>query len=159
MHVVLGAFAIGLLLAQCPLDLKSSLRPIKALTLAVSAPIFFSAAALYIDISSLLRLELILPCLAFCLIACVSKIFGCYFGGKLAGQDGRVSLAVGVGTNARGAMGLVFGIIGFNMGLLSQVMFTMVVFMSLFTTAICPLLLTRMLDSEDEATPLPQVNS
>lgn len=51
------------------------------------------------------------------------------------------ALCVGLGTNARGAMGLIIAILGFSLGILTLDMYSVIIMMAVVTTAMTPPLL------------------
>ena len=140
-HVVLGAFAVGVIIAQSPLIGERVLHPIEAVTMGIFAPIFFAAAGLHVNLTLLLEPEMLLFTVLITLFACIGKIAGSMLGGYIIHMDRWESISVGFGTNARGAMGLIVGILGFSLGILTVNMFSMIVIMSLATTAMTPALL------------------
>lgn len=70
-----------------------------------------------------------------------SKIFGGYFGGRLAGFNNPKSITLGLGLNARGIMELVIANIALQKGFIDIAMFSILVTMALLTTIITPFLL------------------
>lgn len=141
-HVVLGAFTVGVLIAQAPTISNKIVEPLHAVTMAVFAPIFFAAAGLHVNLTLLLNSQLLALTAVLVAAACISKIGSCYVGGRMGHLGHWESLSVGLGANARGAMGLVIAILGFSLGILTVDMFSMIVLMSLLTTAMAPSLLT-----------------
>jgi nucleotide-binding universal stress UspA family protein len=140
-HAVLGAFLIGVLLSRSPLVGEPVVHSIEAVTMGIFAPIFFAGAGLNVDLSILAQPPLLGATLAVTAIACATKIGGCYWGGKRGGMDHWGALSLGLGTNARGAMGLIVAILGFSLGLLTVDMFSIIVMMAVLTTAMTPPLL------------------
>jgi Kef-type K+ transport system membrane component KefB len=139
-HVVLGAFAAGVLLTELP-ELAPIVEPVRKITYAVFAPIFFAAAGLHVDLTILADGRLLFWAVILLVCASLSKIFGCFAGGRWAGLSTHDALGVGVGANARGAMGLIVGIIGFSLGILTLDLFSLLVLTALGTTALAPPLL------------------
>jgi nucleotide-binding universal stress UspA family protein len=90
----------------------------------------------------------------FIVIASIGKVGGCYIGGRLGGMTARESLAVGIGMNARGSTEVIVASVGLSMGVLSRDLYTLIVFMAVFTTMIMPPLLRwalkRIPPSEEE---------
>lgn len=148
-HVVLGAFAVGVVIAQSPLIGDKVLHPLEAITMGIFAPIFFAAAGLHVNLTLLAEPHLLMITFLVTGLACVGKILGSYIGGYFVKMDKWESLSVGFGTNARGAMGLIVGILGFSLGILTVNMFSIIVIMSLATTAMTPILLARSLSKID----------
>lgn len=151
LHVVLGAFAVGILVAQTPAIDHRITQPLHVVTMAIFAPIFFAAAGLNVNLTVLSDPNLLFATVSFSLIVCVTKISSAYFGARLGKLPKREALAVGVGTNAYGAMGLIFATIGFSLGILTVDMYSIIVVMALVTTAIAPPLLRVIL--QDRQTP------
>lgn len=144
-HAVLGAFVAGVILGGSAVIDEKVVHPIESVTMALFAPIFFAAAGLHVDLWGILQPELLPYAVLLTLAATVGKVGAGFLAGRLAGLDGASALALGVGTNARGAMGLILGILGFSLGLITVDMFTMLIVMALVTTAITPPLLTWLL--------------
>jgi nucleotide-binding universal stress UspA family protein len=140
-HAVLGAFVMGILLRESPLVTERVLHPLEAVTTAIFAPIFFAAAGLHVNLVLLANPVLLLMAAVLTGAACLGKVAGCYLGARWAGVDHWPALSVGIGTNARGAMGLIVGVLGFSLGILTVDMFSMIVLMAVVTTAMTPPLL------------------
>lgn len=144
-HAVLGAFVMGILLRESPLVTERVLHPLEAVTTAIFAPIFFAAAGLHVNLVLLANPGLLLMAALLTGAACAGKIAGCYLGARWAGVAHWPALSVGIGTNARGAMGLIVGVLGFSLGILTVNMFSMIVLMAVVTTAMTPPLLRSTL--------------
>ena len=137
-HIVLGAFAAGVILSQTPVVNTKVVRPLEIMTMGFFAPIFFASAGLNVNLSCLLDPTLAIVTMLLSLAAVASKLGSCYWAGKLAGMGVWESLAVGAGTNTKGSMGLILAILGYSLHIISIEMFAMVIFVSLFTTAVSP---------------------
>lgn len=144
-HAVLGAFVAGVILSGSAVIDEKVVHPIESVTMALFAPIFFAAAGLHVNLWGIFRPEVLPYAVLLTLAATVGKIGAGFLAGRLAGLDGASALALGVGTNARGAMGLILGILGFSLGLITVNMFTMLIVMALVTTAMTPPLLSWLL--------------
>ncbi len=140
-HVVVGAFAIGVLLGRLPLIRRRVTDPLKNITNAVFAPIFFASAGLTLDFTRLADAPNLAVLCAFVLVASASKISACLIGGKLSGLDRWESLFIGVGTNAFGAVGIVVAMVGRSLNLIGDDLATIIVAMSIISTIITPSLL------------------
>lgn len=137
-HVVLGAFAIGVLLAQSPMVTERVVHPLRSMTMSVFAPIFFAAAGLHVNLGIFLEYKLLIATAVIALFACLSKVFGSYIGCRIGGLGHFESLAVSSAANARGAMGLIVGILGFSLGIISIDMLSIIIIVSIVTTAMAP---------------------
>jgi len=141
-HAVLGAFLMGVVLSNTPLIGRKVIQPIEAVTNGIFAPIFFAAAGLQVNLNVLATPSLLGITFLVVSAACLGKVTGGYLGGRLGGMPPWEALSLGLGTNARGAMGLIVGILGFSLGLLTVDMFSVVIIMAVITTAMAPPLLT-----------------
>lgn len=140
-HAVLGAFVMGILLRHTPVVSHRVLLPIEQVTAALFAPVFFAAAGLHVNLAGLVSPNLLMLALVLTGAAIAGKVLGCYWGAVWGGLDRWSALSVGVGTNARGAMGLIVGILGFSLGILTVDIFSLIIVMAIITTAMTPSLL------------------
>src|SRR5471032_2874877 len=128
-HTVLGAFVAGVLIGESPILTKHIDEQLRGLITALFAPVFFGAAGLNTDLTILKDPQMLLLTLGLIVIASV---------GKLGGLNGRESLAVALGMNARGSTEVIIATIGLSLGALSQNLFTMIVAMAVITTLVMP---------------------
>jgi Kef-type K+ transport system membrane component KefB len=141
LHFIVGAFFGAILLPRSMFtgrDLEQVHRSISGITMGFLAPIFFATMGIsfnIISINNLLLLTVVLIASFF------SKIFGGYFGGRLAGFNNPKSITLGLGLNARGIMELVIANIALQKGFIDTSMFSILVTMALLTTIITPFLL------------------
>ncbi len=137
-HTVLGAFVAGVLIGESPILTKHIDEQLRGLITALFAPVFFGAAGLNTDLTILKDPQILLLTLGLIVIASVGKFGGAFIGGKLGGLNGRESLAVALGMNARGSTEVIIATIGLSLGALSQNLFTMIVAMAVITTLVMP---------------------
>lgn len=153
-HIVLGAFAAGVILSQAPVVNSKVVRPLEIVTMGFFAPIFFASAALSVNMAVLLDPKLAVITVALCLGALGSKVLFCGLAGKLSGVGPWESLSVGFGANMKGSMGIILAMLGFSLKIITVEMFAVVIFISLFATAVSPPLLkwslTKVRSSEEE---------
>lgn len=135
-HIVLGAFAAGLILSQAPVINHKVVGPLETVTMAFTAPIFFASAGLNVNLTSLLDPELGNITILLSILALASKLISCKAAGKLSGLGLWESLAIGVGANAKGSMGLILAMLGYSLEIITLDMFAIVIFISLFSTAV-----------------------
>lgn len=139
-HPVFGAFAAGAVLAQCPGAAGSRRGRFGKVVMVALAPVFFAVAGLKTSLGALGGV--FLPAV-FIGVSCLGKIAGGALGGALGGLRPRQALSVGLGLNARGAMGLVVAAVGLSLGILNQASYAIVVLIALATTLMTPPLLRR----------------
>jgi Kef-type K+ transport system membrane component KefB/nucleotide-binding universal stress UspA family protein len=145
-HIVLGAFAVGVILSQTPVINNKVIHPLETVTMGFFAPIFFAASGLNINLGSLLQPQLAAITIFLCVASMASKIAGCFWAGKLTGLGKWESLAVGVGANAKGSMGLILAMLGYSLHIITNDMLAIIIFVSLFSTAVAPPLMHWILD-------------
>lgn len=144
-HIVLGAFAAGLILSQAPVINHKVVRPLEIVTMGFFAPIFFASSGLNVNLSTLLEPGLGSITIALAIAALGLKLVTCYGAGKVVGLGTWESLSIGVGANAKGSLGLILAMLGFSLGIISQDMFAVVIFISLFSTGIAAPLMKMMM--------------
>ncbi|MGD9682346.1 MAG: cation:proton antiporter [Candidatus Obscuribacterales bacterium] len=137
-HVVLGAFICGFLLSQTPIVGKRVIHSFEVITMGIFAPIFFAAAGLHVNLQLLADPMLFFLTIGMTLVACASKVGANFVGGRWGGLSKWEALCLGFGANAPGAMGLIVGILGYSMGIITVELLSIIIVMSLLTTAITP---------------------
>ncbi|MCK9219479.1 MAG: cation:proton antiporter [Bacteroidales bacterium] len=143
LHFLVGAFFGAILIPRSMFstrDFERFQRNISGITMGFLAPIFFATMGLSFDIQSLNNFLLLGVVL---LASFFSKIFGGYFGGRLAGFNHPKSMALGLGLNARGIIEMVIANIALRNGFIDVSMFSILVIMALTTTIITPFLLKK----------------
>lgn len=135
-HIVLGAFAAGYILSQSPVINHKVVRPLEIVTMGFFAPIFFASSGLNVNLSSLLDPQLAFITLALSLAALASKLGASLLAGKFTGLGHWESLSIGVGANAKGSLGLILAMLGYSLNIISLDMLGIVIFISLFSTAV-----------------------
>jgi K+:H+ antiporter len=139
-HALFGAFLAG---AIVPGDrVRESLRwRLDTVSRVVLLPVFFAFTGLRTNLDLLNDAASWLACLAIITIAVAGKLVGSLAGARWSGSGWRDAFTLGVLMNTRGLMELVALNIGYDLGILSHAMFTMMVIMALVTTAMaCPLI-------------------
>jgi len=142
LHSIIGAFIAGLFIREEVLKRKLSHEVagmVHDVSLGFLAPVFFVVAGFKVDVSVLWTDTTFLSVVI--VVALVSKILGTwlfYLPTRLGWREG---LVIGAGMNGRGAVEIIIAEIGLQMGLIDQSMFSILVFMAFFTTALEPVLL------------------
>jgi Kef-type K+ transport system membrane component KefB len=141
-HALFGAFLAGVAMPSHP-----RLRPLlterfETVTVNFLLPLYFAFAGLRMQIGLLDDWTSWLVCAGIILIAIVGKLCGGAFAARLAGMTWRDSLNLGVLMNTRGLIELIVLNIGFDLGILTPRVYSMMVLMALVTTFMTgPLLL------------------
>jgi K+:H+ antiporter len=138
LHAVFGAFVGGLMLSRAPRVRARDRADMEALTMGLMAPIFFAYSGLQANLSALESPYVPIIVLT---VAYAAKIAGALLGGKLAKLEFRESLAVAFGMNVRGGMGIILALLGLRLGVLTPVMYTIIVAVAVMTSVTAPPLL------------------
>jgi len=131
LHSFLGAFVVGIALADVYRIHPKPFEIIGDFSYAVFTPIFFVSMAIAADFVKGFDLWLVILITS---VAFVGKICGVFAGGKLAGMDSRQALAVGCGLNARGILGIVMAAAAYDAELIDLRLFVACVLMCVITT-------------------------
>jgi K+:H+ antiporter len=132
-HSVFGAFVLGAATPRGLLsrELQSKIEPV---TTSLLLPLFFAYSGLNSRIGLLDSAWLwTLTALAF-LAACAGKGVACFIAARLTGASTREALSVATLMNARGLMELILLNIGLQRGIITPVLFTILVMMTIGTT-------------------------
>ena len=142
MHGILGAFLAGLFLRENVFGRtrsKEIMGLVRDASLGFLAPIFFVTAGFAVSLEVFSTdLGLLVGIVA---VATIGKIVGTALFYLPTGYGWREGLTVGAGMNGRGAVEIIVAQIGLSLGLISQEIFSILVFMAIFTTATVPVLL------------------
>jgi hypothetical protein len=142
-HAILGAFVAGLFIDKRVMEPKVSKdvqQKLSTMSVGVLAPFFFVSAGFEVSLS-VFRSDLPLL-LAVIALATAGKVVGTALFYLPSGNGWREGLVVGAGMNGRGAVEIIVAEIALAQGLIDRDVFSILVFMALFTTATVPVLLT-----------------
>lgn len=143
LHFIIGAFFASMLISKefvGEKHIKVIHNTTNGMTMGFLAPIFFAGIGLEFEFSSIDNYSLLLLIIV---VSFASKIIGGYIGSRLASQDKKTALAIGIGLNARGIMELVIANIAYKAEIISLEIFSMLVIMGVFTTICTPFLLKK----------------
>lgn len=133
-HALFGAFVAGLVMPAQAGFRKMLTAKIEDFSLVILLPLFFAYTGLKTQIGLLNDGSAWLICGLIILVAVAGKVVGSVAAAKFTGQSWSDSLAIGALMNTRGLMELVVLNIGYDLGVLSPTVFTMMVLMALVTT-------------------------
>jgi Kef-type K+ transport system membrane component KefB len=133
-HALFGAFLAGVTLSSAR-EVKASVRDAVApLSAVVLLPLFFASSGLRTEIGLLDSARIWGICGAVTAVAIAGKLGGTTLAARWSGIDWRDSLAIGALMNTRGLMELIVLNVGYDLGILSPAMYTMMIVMALVTT-------------------------
>jgi Kef-type K+ transport system membrane component KefB len=133
-YSIFGAFILGVMMPRCDFT-RNARRLIEPLTVSILLPIFFVYSGLNTQLNVLVQPSLLGATIAIILVAFICKGGACFLGSRLSGMSWREAGLIGVLMNARGLMELLLVNIGRENGLISPALFSMLVLMTIFTTA------------------------
>ncbi len=142
-YAVFGAFVFGAAMPRGQLQQRFAAQ-IGPLTAVYLLPMFFINSGLNTSIS-LLASPTMLGIAALLLVAAVAgKGIACGVAARLAGESRKDSFAIGALMNARGLMELILLNIGYERGMITQTLFTILVIMAVVTTVMAVPLFNRV---------------
>jgi Kef-type K+ transport system membrane component KefB len=149
-HAAFGAFLIGALVPHDSVAAETLRRHLERFVGIVLLPAFFAYTGLRTRIDLLDGSDWLI-CGVVVAVAITGKFGGALVAGRLSGLNWRTSAALGALMNTRGLMELIVLNIGLDLGVISPVVFSIMVIMALATTALAaPVLL--LLGVNDERT-------
>ncbi|MFE0190460.1 cation:proton antiporter [Streptomyces sp. NPDC059008] len=138
LEAMLGAFIGGVLIGSgSNVDLRK-LAPLRAVVMAVFAPLFFATAGLHIDLAALAHPVVAVAALVVLAVAVFGKFAGAFLGARLARLGAWEALAMGAGMNARGVIQIVVATAGLRLGVLTTATYTVVVLVAVVTSVMAP---------------------
>jgi Kef-type K+ transport system membrane component KefB len=141
-HALFGAFLAGIIMPTAGGFRDKLVVRVENLSTVLLLPVFFVFTGLRTQIGLLNSTQDCLICLAIIAVATAGKLGGSALAARLTGMKWRESLQLGALMNTRGLMELIALNIGYDMGILSQRIFTMLVIMALVTTIMTGPLMT-----------------
>ncbi|AKG20251.1 cation:proton antiporter [Calothrix sp. 336/3] len=133
-HLIFGAFLLGAIMPKNEALVRELAVKTEDFVLIFLLPIFFAYSGLKTQIGLLNRPELWGLCLAVLAVAIAGKYVGTYAAARVSGISKREASALGWLMNTRGLTELIVLNIGLELGVISPLLFTMLVIMALVTT-------------------------
>lgn len=148
-HLVFGAFLFGALVPKRDGFARALAEKLEDLVLVLLLPLFFVMSGLRTHFQMVSSAHDLLACATIVVVACAGKIGGTVFAARLTGQPWREAGALAILMNTRGLMELIVLNVGFDLGVLSPAIFSMMVVMVLATTALTGPVLARVYPAHD----------
>jgi Kef-type K+ transport system membrane component KefB len=134
-HALFGAFLAGAIMPANP-EFRQQLRDrFESVSAVLLLPIFFAYTGLRTEIGLLNDVSSWLVCGGIILTAVAGKLVGSMLAARWSGSSWHDAFVLGALMNTRGLMELVALNVGYDLGILSPRIFTMLVLMALVTTA------------------------
>jgi len=133
-HLIFGAFLLGAAMPKNPSLVRKIAEKTEDFVLIFLLPIFFAYSGLKTEIGLLNSPELWGLCAVILGVAIVGKYVGTYYAARSCKIDSQEASALGWLMNTRGLTELIVLNIGLELGVISPLLFTMLVIMALVTT-------------------------
>ena len=133
-HALFGAFMAGTVMPDNQKFKQFLIEKVEDIALVLLLPLFFVYTGLRTQIGLLNDPYLWMICGFIILVAITGKFAGSALAARFVGQNWKNSLTIGALMNTRGLVELVALNIGFELGVLTPEIFTMLVIMALVTT-------------------------
>lgn len=133
-HLIFGAFLLGAAMPKNADLVRELAQKTEDFVLVFLLPIFFAFSGLRTQIGLLNRPELWFLCAVVVGVAIIGKYVGTYVAARVNGIENREASALGWLMNTRGLTELIVLNIGLSLGVISPLLFTMLVIMALVTT-------------------------
>ena len=142
---IFGGFMMGVLLHDEHAFVKTWRTRIGPFVMVFFLPIFFTYTGLRTNIGSLDSASAWGWCGLIVLLATLGKFGGAYIAARLTGMNHTEAKVLGIMMNTRALMELIVINVGYDLGVISQQMFTILVIMAIFSTVITSPFLRRWL--------------
>ena len=134
---IIGAFVVGLIIAETPVreEVEHGFRSL----LGIFAPFFFAVTGANIDMSALLKPELLMIVLVLTVLGVLTKLVGGIAGSLRLGRW--KSVVVGLGMSPRGEVGIVVAALGLSLALIDGEVYAVLLAAVILTTLVAPVML------------------
>jgi len=142
---IIGAFLAGMIASETRqrAQLEEQMQPL----LALLTPFFFVLTGAKVELAQFATGHALWLLLIATLLALVTKLVGGWLGALRLGP--RSALIVGVGMMPRGEVGIVVAALGLSAGVFGELMYAVIIAMSLLTSVIAPPFLAMLLKERD----------
>jgi Kef-type K+ transport system membrane component KefB len=134
LHLLIGAFLCGAIMPKERNFVLYVFEKFESVTVVLLLPLFFAYTGLRMNLHSLGGGDMWLWCASIILVAIAGKLAGSMIAAHQAGVPWREAAGIGILMNTRGLMELIILNIGLDIGVISPVLFSMMVLMTLVTT-------------------------
>lgn len=134
LHLLFGSFLAGAIMPKDPEFVRHLLDKFESVTVVVLLPLFFAYTGLRTSVRLIKGSDMWFYCLLVILVAIGGKLGGSMIAARAAGTSWQEAAGLGILMNTRGLMELVILNIGLDLGIISPVLFSMMVLMALVTT-------------------------
>jgi Kef-type K+ transport system membrane component KefB/nucleotide-binding universal stress UspA family protein len=148
-HLVVGPFVFGAMIPKRDGFARALAEKLEDVVLVVLLPLFFAVSGLRTEFQVMGSARDLLACAIMLVVASAGKLGATTLAARMAGQSWREAGALGILMNTRGLMELIVLNVGFEIGVLSPELFSMMVVMVLATTVMAGPVLARVYPTRD----------
>lgn len=130
-HAIFGAFIIGVALGDSEYLTEKAKEILHQFINNIFAPIFFVSIGLKVNFITGFDPGIVGVVI---IVGLLTKYYGAYFGGRLAGVSRKESIVAGFGMSTRGSMDIVLGLIALENGLVSEPLFIGLVILAIIAS-------------------------
>lgn len=130
-HAIFGAFVAGIMAGESDKITPYIRQWTQDFIFAVFAPIFFVLIGMQLQFT---KFEIWLPIGILLFVSSLSRIGGAFWGGILGGLGQKNALTVACGLNTQGTMGIIVAMIGYEMGIFNDDVFSVIVIICVLTS-------------------------
>jgi Kef-type K+ transport system membrane component KefB len=141
-HALFGAFLAGLVMPQHPAFRERLIERLESFSAVFLLPLFFAFTGLRTRFDALDNLSDWMVCAGIVAVATLGKLGGSMIAARWSGLAWGDAFALGALMNTRGLMELIALNVGYELGILTPSMFSMLVLMAVVTTCLTGPLLT-----------------
>jgi len=150
LSAIVGAFIAGVALEGIKLVHARDFKEGAEYLHVIFAAIFFVSLGILVDMHSITQ-QIIVFMVGLTVLAVITKVVGCYVSCVIQGMRKHDSWVISFGMSPRGEVAMIVGLIGLTEGIIGQDMYIAIIFMSLATTIITPIVLRNWLYKEESA--------
>ena len=144
LSAIVGAFLAGVALSEVAIKRSKNFKEGAEYLQIIFAAIFFVSLGVLADFHAL-TMSIVWFLIILTIVACLTKIIGCYIGARVGRMNHKDSMAVGLGMMPRGEVAMIVALIGLNLGIIAQGLYISIILMSLLTTIAVPVVLRHYL--------------
>ena len=130
-HAIFGAFIIGVALGDSEYLTEKAKEILHQFINNIFAPIFFVSIGLKVNFITGFDPGIVGVVIV---VGLLTKYYGAYFGGRLAGVARKESIVAGIGMSTRGSMDIVLGLIALENGLVTEPLFIGLVMLAIIAS-------------------------
>jgi Kef-type K+ transport system membrane component KefB len=144
---IVGAFIAGISLEGVAIRHGKNYKQGADYLHIIFASIFFVSLGILVD-THVLTLKVFWFLVVLTIVAILTKVVGFFLPAKWQGLSFKDSAIIGFGMSPRGEVAMIVGLIGLNQNLITQEIYAAIIFMSLMTTIVTPIVLRNWLYQE-----------